>query len=135
MEKVKATYSVISQKSFKKKKHSKSYCSPVKLLLRWSSMKESESFKAFKAKTPWFDLDGSYIIQTHRLIFSCSHKFCSSQPHAKRNVHRKQKEISYTCHHSMCILQGKTFFDIYHEQINMRLCTKNKKKLNSYVTN
>jgi hypothetical protein len=29
-----------------------SYFSPVKLLLRYSSMNESESFKAFRARTP-----------------------------------------------------------------------------------
>jgi predicted Zn-ribbon and HTH transcriptional regulator len=39
-------------------------------LLRYSSMNESESFKAFRARTPWSALDGSYIMQTQRLIFS-----------------------------------------------------------------
>jgi len=36
-----------------------SYFSPVKLLLRYRSMKESESFKALRAKAPWLALEGS----------------------------------------------------------------------------
>jgi len=47
------------------------YFSPVKFPPRYNSIKESESFKAFKAKTPRSALEGSYMMHTHLLIFSC----------------------------------------------------------------